>query len=174
MAKIDLTKIDGYENMTAEEKLAALEGYDMPEADYSGWVKKEVFDKTASELAKVKKDSKTSLTASEQAMADMKSQMEEMQTTLNGYKREKDIANLTAQYTRLGYGDLAEATATALLDGDNETVFKNQKSVMDSKVEAAKQLAKETSVKETTAPPAGNPNDSGKKDKDPFLDALKG
>lgn len=174
MAKIDLTKIDGYENMTAEEKLAALEGYDIPEADYSGWVKKEVFDKTASELAKVKKDSKTSLSASEQAMADMKSQMEEMQTTLNGYKREKDIANLTAQYTRLGYGDLAEATATAFLDGDNETVFKNQQSVMDSKVEAAKQLAKETSVKNTTAPPAGNPKDDKKDDKDPFLDALKG
>ena len=31
-------------DMTAEEKLAALEGYEMPDPDYSGFVKKELFD----------------------------------------------------------------------------------------------------------------------------------
>ena len=32
--KLDLTKIEGYENMTPEEKLKALEGYDVPDPDY--------------------------------------------------------------------------------------------------------------------------------------------
>jgi hypothetical protein len=44
MAKIDVTKIEGYADMTPEEKLKALEGYDVPDPDYSGYVKKDVFD----------------------------------------------------------------------------------------------------------------------------------
>ena len=40
--KIDFSSIEGYESMTAEEKLAALEAMDIPEPDYSGWVKKDV------------------------------------------------------------------------------------------------------------------------------------
>lgn len=183
MARIDLTSIEGYENMTAEEKIAALEGFDIPDPDYTGWVRKDLYDKAASDLAKLKKDSRANLTASEQAMADMrsqfeqenaglKSQVEAMQTTLDGYKREKDIANLTARYTQLGYGDLAEATATAFLDGDNDTVFKNQQSVMDSRIAAAKQASIENKTQNTPTPPAGNPKDNPK-EKDPFLNALK-
>ena len=53
--KIDFSSIEGYENMTAEEKLAALEAMDIPEPDYSGWVKKDVADKYASEAAGYKK-----------------------------------------------------------------------------------------------------------------------
>ena len=102
----------------------------------------------------------------EQENADLKQQMEAMQTTLDGYKREKDIANLTAQYTKLGYGDLAEATATAFMDGDNDTVFKNQQAVMDARIEAAKQSTISDKTKNTPVPPAGNPKDN----KDDTLD----
>lgn len=179
MAKIDLTSIEGYENMTAEEKLATLESFDVPDPDYSGWVRKDLYDKAASDLAKLKKDSRANLTASEQAMADMrsqfeqenaglKSQVEAMQTTLDGYKREKDIANLTARFASLGYGELAEATAIASLDGDLDTVFANQQSV----IEAAKQTGIENRTKNTPTPPAGNPKDNPKEN-DPFLNALK-
>ena len=63
MAKIDVTKIEGYADMTPEEKLKALEGYDVPDPDYSGYVKKDVFDKTASELAAKKKELNGKLTA---------------------------------------------------------------------------------------------------------------
>jgi len=55
MAKIDITKIEGYEEMSAEEKLAALEGFEIPELDYTGFVKKELFDKASSEIANYKK-----------------------------------------------------------------------------------------------------------------------
>ena len=50
MAKIDISKIDGYEVMTLEEKIAALEAYD-EEPNHDGYIKKKLFDKTASELA---------------------------------------------------------------------------------------------------------------------------
>ena len=67
MAKIDVSKIEGYENMTPEQKIAALEGFDTPDPDYSGYVKKDVFDKTASELAGVKKQLKEKMTDDEAA-----------------------------------------------------------------------------------------------------------
>ena len=40
MAKIDTGSIEGYADMTAEEKLAALEGLELPEPDMSGFVAK--------------------------------------------------------------------------------------------------------------------------------------
>ena len=55
MAKIDVTKIENYANMTLEEKLSALEAYEIDEPDFKGYIKKDTFDKTASELAEYKK-----------------------------------------------------------------------------------------------------------------------
>ena len=52
--KIDLTKIEGYENMTAEEKIAALEGFDVQQ-DYTGYVRKDLLDKANSEAADYKR-----------------------------------------------------------------------------------------------------------------------
>lgn len=55
MAKIDVSTIEGFANMTAEQKVEALANYDFPDPDYTGYVKKDVFDKTASELASWKR-----------------------------------------------------------------------------------------------------------------------
>ena len=55
MAKIDVSTIEGFANMTAEQKVEALANYEFPDPDYTGYVKKDVFDKTASELASWKK-----------------------------------------------------------------------------------------------------------------------
>ena len=63
--KIDVTQIEGYENMSPEEKLKALEGFDIPSPDYSGYVKKDLYDKTASELAAKKKELKERLSDDE-------------------------------------------------------------------------------------------------------------
>lgn len=56
MAKIDISKIDGYADMTPEQKIAALEAFETEDPDYSGYVRKDIFDKTASELAAKKKE----------------------------------------------------------------------------------------------------------------------
>ena len=66
MAKVDVTKIEGYDKMTPEEKIKALEAYETEDPDMSGYVKKEVFDKTASELAAKKKELTEKLTEDEQ------------------------------------------------------------------------------------------------------------
>ena len=47
----DTLKIEGYESMTPEQKLAAWEAMNAPEIDSSKYVDKTLFDKKASELA---------------------------------------------------------------------------------------------------------------------------
>ena len=50
--------------MSVEDKLKALESYEI-ELDYTGYVKKDLFDKTASELAEKKRQLKAKLTEEE-------------------------------------------------------------------------------------------------------------
>ena len=52
MAKIDTSKIEGYAEMTADQKVAALEALTVPDAvDLSQYVSKATFDKKATEAA---------------------------------------------------------------------------------------------------------------------------
>ena len=56
MANIDTATIEGFEGMTAEEKVSALLKLDIPDAvDLSKFVSKETFDKKASEAANLSK-----------------------------------------------------------------------------------------------------------------------
>ena len=128
MAKIDVSKIEGYAEMSVEDKLKALESYDIPDPDYSGYVKKDVFDKTAKELADKKKELKEKQTAEEQAADEAKEKQEAMEKELNDLRRESTISKTKAKYLSLGYDEkLAEETAQAVADGDTEKVFANEK-----------------------------------------------
>lgn len=146
---LDTSKIAGYAEMTAEQKVAALENFSMPEPDYSGYVKKDVFDKTASELAEMKKSAKASMTAEEQRNAEF----EALRTELETMKIEKAITETMAEYVAMGYDDkLARSTAEAIVNGDTKTVLKNQRTFLenhDKEHEASL-------LKGTTRPEVGN------------------
>jgi hypothetical protein len=133
MAKIDVTQIEGYAEMSAEDKLKALEGFDIPDPDYSGYVKKDVFDKTASELAGVKKQLKDKMTDDEAAKQKEQEEREELQSKYDKLLRESEISKHKAKLLSLGYDEkLADETAEAMADGDMEKVFANQKKHLDS------------------------------------------
>ena len=52
MPTISTESIEGFDSMTTEQKVEALLKVEVPERiDLSGYVKKDLFDKTASELA---------------------------------------------------------------------------------------------------------------------------
>lgn len=147
MAKIDVSLIEGYEEMSAEDKLKALEEFEMPEPDYSGYVRKEQFDKTASELAAKKKELRERLSAEEVAQQreqEEKEQRREEQEAilkeLELLRRESEISKNKAKLIGLGYGEaLAEETAEAMVDGDMEKVFANQRKhqeMLEKKVRA--------------------------------------
>ncbi len=153
MAKIDISTIEGYEEMSPEEKLAALEGYEMPDPDYSGFVKKELFDKASSEIASYKKKEFERMTEEEAAKAKAEEERAAMQARLQELERDKLINEYTAQFLGIGYDkDLARETAEALQQGDMNMVFLNQ-----SKFAAAREKAlKAELMKNTPKPPAGN------------------
>ena len=150
MAKIDVTLIEGYENMSVEDKLKALEGFNIPDPDYSGHVKKEVFDKTASEVAALKKQLKEKMTDDEAAKQKEIEERQELQTKYEALLRKSEVAENKAKLVALGYDEkLADETAEAMVDGNLEKVFSNQRKHLDSfekrvRAEALKDTPKPT------------------------------
>ena len=158
MANIDTSKIEGYDTMTPEEKVSALEKFSFADPDYSGYVKKDVFDKTASELAQTKKDLKARMTEEEVAKAEHEAELNKYKEQALSLQREKNISENKAKFLSLGYDDtLAGETAEALENGDFATVFKNQQVV----IENVKKIAKGEAMASTPAP-AGKATDGSK------------
>lgn len=151
MAKVDITKIEGYESMTAEEKIKALEAYEVEDVqpDYSGYVKKDVFDKTASELAGVKKQLKEKMTDDEAAKQKEQEEREELQSKYEKLLHETEVAKNKAKLIGLGYDEkLADETAEAMASGDLEKVMANQK----KHLEAFEKKVRAEALKDTPKP----------------------
>ena len=160
--KISTEKIEGYKDMTPEQKLAALESYEIDEPDYSGYVSKEVFDKTASELANSKKQLREKMTAEEIKAKEDAEKMEALIKERDALLREKTLATYKANYLTLGYDeDLALATAEALANGELDKVFANQKKHNES---VEKKIRADV-LKGTPKPEGGNGSDTITKEK---------
>ena len=144
-------QIENYENMSVEEKLAALEAY---EPDMSGFVAKSAFDKTASELAAAKKSIREKMTEDEAKAAKEAEERTALENRVKELEHERAVNGYMAAYTAMGYDEkLAKASAEALATGDTKTVFENQKAFYAAK---EKELRAEI-LKSTPAPDAGAP-----------------
>ena len=151
MAKVDITKIEGYEGMTPEEKIKALEAYEIEDVkpDYSGYVKKDVFDKTASELAGVKKQLKEKMTDDEAAKQKEQEEREELQSKYEKLLHDSEVSKNKAKLLALGYEEkLADDTAEAMVTGDLEKVMVNQK----KHLEAVEKKVRAEALKDTPKP----------------------
>ena len=154
MSKIDVTLIEGYNEMSVEDKLKALEGFQIPEPDFSGYVKKEVFDKTASELADKKKQLREKMTEDEQKKQKEQGERDELQAKYDKLLRESEVAKNKAKLAALGYEEsLADETAVAMVEGNLEKVFANQKKHLD----AVEKRVRAEALRDTPKPgPDGN------------------
>ena len=146
--------IENYENMTPEEKLAALEAYD-PEKD--GFVSKATFDKKASEASELGKQLKSRMSEEEAKAAKDAEERAALIAELEQLKTEKAVNSYVNSYLALGYDEkTARASAEALTKGDMATVFANQKTHIENREKALKaELLKET------PPPDGGKPDGG-------------
>lgn len=157
MAKIDTTRIEGFSEMTAEQKLAALEAYEIPAPDYSGYVKKDVYDKATSDLAEWKRKHNALLSEEEQKKQANEEELTTLRAKVEAMEKEKLIAGHKAQFLALGYDEsLADATAKALADGDTAKVFANQKKFLETHDKSLKADL----LKDTPTPPAGDGKDT--------------
>ena len=138
--KIDTTAIEGYENMTAEEKLAALEGYEYEDNAAEVEKLKKSLTKANAEAADWKKKHNALLSEDEQKKNERDEKLSEMEAELKTLRTEKVISVHKAKLLADGYDEaLAEASAKALAEGDTETFFANQKKFLTAHDKAYKQ-----------------------------------
>ena len=150
--KIDTSTIEGYDTMTTEEKLAALEALELAEPDYSGYVKKAVFDKTASELSAVKKDRDARLSEDERVKQEREEELQKLRDRNAELERDNIISKYKAKYLGMGYSeDLATATAKAWADKDYDKVVENTQAAF----QAHEKTVKANMLGSMKTPPVG-------------------
>lgn len=149
---------DAYkEDMTADEISAALEAKKKSE-DTEVAKLKNALSKANSEAAEYKKQLREKQTDDEAAEAARKELEEKLQKENTELKRSIALSERKASLLSIGYdAELAEQTATAMVDGDMETVIKNQ-SVF---VETQKKNYAADLMKQTPRPATGSDNGGG-------------
>lgn len=126
------SKIEGYADLSAEEKLAKLESIELEDTSVELKKYKDLIDKASSEASNWKKKYNEKLSESEKIELEQKESQAKIMEELNALRNEKQLTELKANYLGLGYNeDLALATAQAFMGGDMQTVFANQKKFLD-------------------------------------------
>lgn len=130
--KIDLSMIPGYEAMSPEEKLAALEALELPDTTELDRIKadnqkqKDLITKYTSEISSLKKSQNANLTEAERKTKEQEEMLADLQAKYNDLLKSSTIGNYTSKYIALGYPEeMAIESATALVEGDMEKVFAN-------------------------------------------------
>jgi len=135
--KIDTSKITGYAEMTAEDKLKALEEFEFeapkPATDEAEKLKA-ALSKANSEAAEWKRQFREKQTEAERAEAERAEREKAVEEELRGLRRDKTVSAYIAQCLALGYEkDLALTAAEAMADNDAAKIFECQQQFLESK-----------------------------------------
>ena len=137
------------EDMTLADVLAL--DIELPKPDLTGLISKEHFDRVASEAANYKKQLKAKMTEDEQKAAEDAEKWEAIIAENRQLKAERAIQISAKKLIAMGYDEeLATTVATALNEGDTETVLSCQAKF----IEAQKKAVIADAVKNTPTPPA--------------------
>lgn len=151
--KIDTSLIDGYSEMSAQEKLSALENFEYD--DHSAEVEryKNAASKASSEAAEYKRRHKELLSEEDKKKVERDEEFNRINEELTTLKKERDVSKLKSKYLSLGYDEkLAEETALAVFEGNTEKMFENQQKFIAERDKAMKVER----LKQTPKPAAGD------------------
>lgn len=145
------------EGMTEDEISTALQAVGQGnEAEMNRL--KAALSKANSEAADFKKQLRAKQTGDEAAEAERKANMEKLSQENADLKRSIALSEKKAKLLGMGYDEkLAESTATAMVDGDMDTVMANQSKYLE--VQKKDILAEK--MKKTPRPAAGSENTGG-------------
>ena len=150
----DLLKDAYKEGMTIDEINAALESIELP-TDNSAEVEKlkNALSKSNSEAADYKKQLREKMSADEIKAKEDADKYEDLQSKYDALLKESNITKNKARLLSLGYDDkLATETAEAIVNGDTDKVFANQKKHLDS----VEKKIREEVLTSTPRPTGGN------------------
>lgn len=135
--KIDTSKITGYSEMSAEDKLKALEEFEFEETKPdSGETDKlkAALSKANSEAAEWKRQFREKQTEQERTEAERAEREKAVEEELRGLRRDKTVSGYVAQCLALGYDkDLATEAANAMADGNADKIFECQQKFLEAK-----------------------------------------
>ena len=139
MAKIDVSAIEGYDAMTPEQKVAALEGFELAPSNQDEISRlKDAVNRATSEAADYKRQLRAKQSDEEARAAQEAETRAQMEQELNALRAEREISSYLASYLSLGYDEgMARATAEALHKRDFNTVFDNQRKQLEAVRKAA-------------------------------------
>lgn len=161
MAKIDTSKIAGYAEMSAEDKLKALEAFEYEDNAAELEKQKNALSKANSEAAEWKRKHNALLSEDEQKKQEQADNLAKMQKELDELRKGKTVSEYKAKFIAQGYDEaLAEETAQAMADGDTAKVFANQGKFLE---DYAKRVKADT-LKKTPKPASGAGSGSGEVD----------
>lgn len=153
MAKIDTSKIPGYAEMSAEDKLKALEAFEYDDNAAEVERLKGAVSRANSEAASWKKKHNELLTEDERKKQEDADALANMKKELDELRKDKTISEFKAKLIAQGYDEaLASDTAQAMADGDTAKVFANQGKFLEDYAKKVKADA----MKKTPKPPAGD------------------
>lgn len=163
MAKIDTSLIEGYADMTPEQKLAALEAFEYEDNAAELEKQKNALSKANSEAAEWKRKHNALLSEEEKKKQEDAEKLTQMEQELADLRKAKTVSEYKAKFVAQGYDEaLAEETAQAYADGDNAKVFANQSKFLE---EYAKKV-KADALKKTPKPTPGAGSGGGAIDYD--------
>ena len=159
--KIDTTKITGYAEMSAEDKLKALEAYEFeapkPSTDEAERLKA-ALSKANSEAAEWKRQFREKQTEQERTEAERAEREKAVEEELRGLRRDKAVSGYVANCLALGYDkDLALRAAEAMADNDAAAVLACQQDFLEAK---KKELEAAALNKQPTITPGAPPTAS--------------
>lgn len=114
MANIDTSTIEGFDGMTADEKVTALLGLQIPDpVDLSGYVKKDVFDAKATEAASLTKQLRAKTTEAETATSTLSAAQAELEALKrNYYIASKGLTGDEAEFIAFKAGKMVDDKTT--------------------------------------------------------------
>ena len=152
MPKIDTSKIEGYAEMTPEQKLAALEGYEYEDHSEELERQRAAVTKANGEAAEWKRKHTALLSEDEKKKQEDADKLASMEKELAELRKGKVVSDYKAKFVAQGYSEeLADETAKALAEGDMTKVFVNQQKFLTDYAKGVKAEA----LKGTPKPPAG-------------------
>ena len=157
MAKVT-TRIEGYADMTAEEKLKALEELEIEvPKDNSETVEKlqAALNAASADASRWKKELREKQTEAERAEAERAEREKAVEDELRALRRDKTVSGYIAQCLALGYDkDLALRAAEAMADNDAAAIMACQQDFLEAK---QKELEAAALNKQPTLTPGSPP-----------------
>ena len=139
--KVDTNLINGFENMTTEEKLAAVLELDLDPTKV-GFKTQESFDKIMSENADYKRKLKETEKTKTAENDDLSLKLTDLTEKYEALMKEKQIAEDIGQFVSMGYSqELAKEAAEAYAANDRAKMFAVQTKFLSERDQKAREAA---------------------------------